>query len=153
MNTKFFFAAVLSLATLASCDKNDNNDNSNIVEKSGLSLSGSQEVPERVTPATGTMNVRYDKGTRMLSFTVNWQNLTVEPIGSHIHGPAPRGVNAGVKFDFTAPLPKTTSGTYNGSVMVDGTTIKEDSLLNGFYYVNIHTATYPGGEIRGQIEF
>lgn len=155
MNTKLFLAAALSLASFVSCDKDDDDDdnNGNIVEKTGLSVSGTQEVPQRETPATGTLNVRYDKDSRMLSFTVNWQNLTAEPIGSHIHGPAPRGENAGVKFDFTTPLPKTTSGTYSGSVMVDGTAIKEDSLLNGFYYVNIHTPTYPGGEIRGQIEF
>jgi hypothetical protein len=37
--------------------------------------------------------------------------------------------------------------------VVDGVRIKEDSLLMGFYYVNIHSATFPGGEIRGQIEF
>lgn len=37
--------------------------------------------------------------------------------------------------------------------MVDGSAIKEDSLMAGMYYFNIHTAKYPGGEIRGQIEF
>ncbi|MEK7224254.1 MAG: CHRD domain-containing protein [Bacteroidota bacterium] len=31
--------------------------------------------------------------------------------------------------------------------------IKELDLLNGNYYINIHTAAYPGGEIRAQIEF
>jgi Cu/Zn superoxide dismutase len=152
MKYKLFLATALVCMGFVACDKDDD-DNNNIVEKRGLALSGNQEVPMRTTPATGTMDVSYNKTSRTLSFTVNWQNLTTAPVGSHIHGPAAKGVNAGVKFDFTTPLPKTASGTYNGSVVVDGTAIKEDSLLNGFYYVNIHTTTYPGGEIRGQIEF
>ena len=45
------------------------------------------------------------------------------------------------------------SGTFTNSFMVDGVAVKEDSLLNGYYYMNFHTTTYPGGEIRGQIEF
>jgi hypothetical protein len=36
---------------------------------------------------------------------------------------------------------------------VDGVAVREEDLLNGMYYINIHTATYPGGEIRGQIVF
>lgn len=144
-------AAFLLMATLPACDKDDDDDN--VVQKSGLAISGSQEVPPVTTTASGTMNVSYDKSSKVLSYTVNWQNLTAAPVMAHIHGTAPRGVNAGVKHDFTAPLPKTVSGTYSGTVTVDGMAIKEDSLLNGFYYVNIHTPTYPGGEIRGQIEF
>lgn len=146
-------AAFLLMAVLPACDKDDDDDDDNIVQKSGLAISGAQEVPPTTTTASGTMDVSYDKSAKVLSYTVNWQNLTAAPTGAHIHGPAPRGVNAGIKHDFFAAFPKTTSGTYSGTVMVDGTAIKEDSLLNGFYYVNIHTPTNPGGEIRGQIEF
>jgi hypothetical protein len=145
-------AAFLLMSILPSCDKDDDDDD-NVVQKSGLAISGNQEVPATATTASGTMDVSYDKSSRVLSYTVNWQNLTGAPMGAHIHGTAPRGVNAGVKHDFSTPLPKNISGTYSGTVAVDGTAIKEDSLLNGFYYVNIHTPTYPGGEIRGQIEF
>ena len=45
------------------------------------------------------------------------------------------------------------SGTLSGTLLVDGTVIKENDLLNGQYYLNIHTSVYPGGEIRGQITF
>jgi hypothetical protein len=31
------------------------------------------------------------------------------------------------------------------------TPAQRDELLGGLYYVNIHTAAFPGGEIRGQI--
>jgi hypothetical protein len=150
--TMLLCAAFMMLFVLPACDKDDDN-NDNIVQKSGLPIGGDQEVPARITSATGSMNVSYDKTAHVLSYTINWQNLTDVPTGSHIHGPAPRGANAGIKHDFFSQFPKNASGTYSGSVTVDETAIKEDSLLNGFYYVNIHTATYPGGEIRGQIEF
>jgi hypothetical protein len=119
----------------------------------GLKMSGAQEVPAKETAASGTLDVSYNKCDKMLTFTVTFKKLTAEPIGSHIHGTAPKGVNAPVKYNFTPLIPKATSGTVTNSVLVDGTTIKEDSLLMGYYYINIHTPKNPGGEIRGQIEF
>lgn len=146
-------AACISLA-LAACDKNDDDDNKNeIVEKKGIAMTGDQEVPAKTTNATGTADVSYNKTTKILSFTLSWTDLSGVPTGSHIHGPAARGENAGVKFDFFDAIPKTVSGTYSSTATVDEVQIKEDSLLKGFYYFNIHTANNPGGEIRGQIEF
>lgn len=153
------FFAVALFALFSSCEKVciwsdcDDNEEKNIISKTGLPLSGSQEVPVRNTPASGTMNVSYNKITHILTYKITWDSLTANPVGSHIHGTAPKGVNAGIKHDFTALLPKTTSGSFTNSVVVDNMAIKEDSLLTGFYYINIHTPTYPGGEIRGQIEF
>ena len=118
-----------------------------------LPMSGLQEVPQRETLASGTFDANYDKTTKLLKYTVRWNQLTGTPTGSHIHGVAARGVNAGIKHDFFAAFPKTVSGTFSNSVMVDGVAIKEDSLLLGFYYFNIHSGQFPGGEIRGQIEF
>lgn len=145
----------LSLAVFAGCDKDDDDDDNNdqIVEKKGIVMNGAQEVPANTVSATGTVDVSYNKGTKVMNFTLNWTGLSGVPIGSHIHGTAARGVNAGVKFDFSAALPKTVSGTYSSSVTVDNVNIKEDSLLAGFYYFNIHTDLNKGGEIRGQIEF
>ena len=99
------------------------------------------------------MDISYNKTSKVLTYTVTWKDLTGNPVGSHIHGEAPRGVNAGIKHDFTALLPKTVAGTFTNSVTVDEVAIKEVDLLNGLYYVNIHTPINPAGEIRGQIEF
>ncbi len=129
------------------------NNSNNVVSKKGLPLSPKQEVPANNSPASGTADVSYNKDNHMLTYTINWTGLTDKPIMSHIHGTAGKGANAGVKHDFSNLLPKTTSGNFSDSVKVDGTTIKEDSLLAGFYYINIHTPKNQGGEIRGQIEF
>ena len=147
----FLAVSICSTSVFVSCDKDDDDDN--IVAKSGLTMSGNQEVPARTTPATGTFDVSYNKNNKVLNYTVNWNALTTTPTGAHIHGTAPRGVNAGIKHDFFSNIPKTASGTYSGTVTVDNIAIKEDSLLAGFYYFNFHTTTFPGGEIRGQIEF
>ena len=144
----------LALSSMVACDKDDDDDdnNGNIVTKNGLVLSGDQEVPAKTTSATGTMNVSYDKTTKMLTLTATWTGLSADPVAAHIHGTAPKGENAGVKVDFHDNV-TSAAGNFNRTVPVDEQAIKEDSLLAGYYYFNIHTPANPGGEIRGQIEF
>lgn len=144
----------LALSTVVACNKNDNNNNnnSNVVSKNGLVISGDQEVPAKTTGASGTMNVSYDKSTKILTLSATWTGLSGAPVAAHIHGTAPKGQNAGVKVDFHDNV-TAAAGTFNRTISVDGDAIKEDSLLLGYYYFNIHTQANPGGEIRGQIEF
>ena len=144
-------AIIASTIVLFACNKDDKDNN--ILTKNGLPFSGAQEVPARATSATGTADVTYNKSTKVLTYTLNWNGLTTIPTISHIHGTAAPGVNAGIKHDFSSGIPKTVSGTFSNSTTIDGVSIKEDSLLSGFYYFNIHTSTYPGGEIRAQITF
>ena len=49
--------------------------------------------------------------------------------------------------------PTGASGSFNGSLYVDGTVEKKHDLMAGKFYIDIHTAAYPAGEIRGQIMF
>ena len=125
---------------------------SNVMIKS-LPMGPDQEVPPNNSPARGTADVTYNKDTKMLTYTLNWSGLTASPTMAHIHGTAARGANSGVKHDLTNVLKKETAGSFTDSVKIDASDIKEDSLLSGFYYFNIHTPANPGGEIRGQIEF
>jgi hypothetical protein len=48
-------------------------------------------------------------------------------------------------------FPTAPSGTVSG--MATLTDDQETDFLAGKWYYNIHTATYTGGEIRGQVEF
>src|SRR5262249_53502233 len=64
---------------------------------------------------------------------------------SHIHN-APVGVNGPVVFGIGADystLPQVRTWNIPAAMVTE--------LLNGNLYYNIHTQTYPGGEIRGQI--
>jgi hypothetical protein len=36
-------------------------------------------------------------------------------------------------------------------LLIDGVKFTEEYLLGGRYYINIHSKTYSGGEIRGQL--
>jgi hypothetical protein len=103
------------------------------------------------------MDVFYTRETRILSYTVKWSGLTGNPILMHIHGLAPTGFAANVVQTILSAANPTAfpanNGKYSGTLLVDGVVVKEQDLLNGLYYMNIHTPTYPGGEIRGQIVF
>ena len=97
-----------------------------------------------------------------MTWSVTWSGLTGAVSLMHIHGLAPRGYNAPVVYNIIAAsnalaLPNPTlypaTGKFSGTVLADGFIIKEQDLLNGLYYMNIHTAANGGGEIRGQISF
>jgi hypothetical protein len=80
-----------------------------------------------------------------LSWTVNYSGLSGPATAAHIHGPAEPGKNASpaVPFQNAGVNPITGSATLTDAQVAD--------LNDGKYYVNIHTAANPGGEIRGQI--
>lgn len=109
-------------------------------------LSGSQEVPPATTPATGMAEVQLNSNTNTLSWKVTYSGLTGPATAGHLHGPAPAGQNAGVVVPFSANLnAQPISGQANLSPE------QAAALANGLWYVNIHTAQFPGGEIRGQL--
>ena len=68
---------------------------------------------------------------------------------AHIHGPAAPGANAPVIFDF-AGVPNATSGAIPEQTFAI-TPAQVADLINGLHYFNIHNASFPSGEIRGQI--
>jgi hypothetical protein len=147
---------------MTSCEKNAEKKKTTDYEKKGIILTGAQETPANISTALGTMDVFYTRDTRILTWSVTWSGLTGPVALMHIHGLAPAGYAAGVVQNIITAsnglaTPNATlypaTGKFSGTTLVDGSIIKEADLLNGFYYMNIHTATYPGGEIRGQIVF
>lgn len=110
-------------------------------------LNGSQEVPPNASGGGGTSIVKYNTETRLLELTGDYQNLAAAVTASHIHSPALPGSNASVLITLTNT--GGTSGTLTGSSNL--TLAQESDLFDGKMYVNVHNATYPGGEIRGQL--
>jgi hypothetical protein len=115
-----------------------------------LPMSGAQEVPAVTTGATGTIQATYSQYSKTLNYTVTFSGLSGNAAAAHIHGTGEPGINAVVLQTF-AGFPAKTAGTYSGSLLIDGVKILEEYLLAGKYYINIHTAANPGGEIRGQL--
>lgn len=107
-------------------------------------LSGSAERPTPVASnATGSFVGTVDRATRVLSYTVTYSGLT--PVAGHLHRTTMANGNGPVEIPFSSlgsPIIGTTTLTTNSRV---------DSLINGFYYANLHTTAFPGGEIRGNI--
>lgn len=127
-------------------------NNRDSVTKKGIALTGDQEVPAVTPSGSGTLDVSYDKTSKVLTYSATWTGMTDSVTMMHFHGPAAKGENAGVVFpihDFT----KGTAGTASGTVTLDEAKMKEADLLGGKWYYNIHTKTHPAGEIRGQVEF
>ncbi len=160
--TSLLFVLVFSMT---SCEKNAEKRTTTDYEKTGIIMSGAQETPAVPSAALGTMDVLYSKETRTLTYKVTWSGLTDSLSLMHIHGLGPTGFAAGVVQNIVAAsnsiFPQKTSGKYtflksgtiSGTLLADGVAVKEQDILNGVYYMNIHTPAYPGGEIRGQITF
>lgn len=107
-------------------------------------LSGAAEVPPTTSKGAGTAAVNLDTATKQITYNVTYTGLTEPAAAAHIHCGAAAGANAGVAVPFATPAsPITGSATLTDAQMAD--------LQGGKCYVNIHTATNKGGEIRAQL--
>jgi CHRD domain-containing protein len=79
-----------------------------------------------------------------LKFTLKFSHLTGPATAAHIHMGA-KGVSGPVVVPLCGPCKSTVTGTVavNASVL--------SAIKKGKTYVNVHTAKYPAGEIRGQL--
>lgn len=140
-------------------------------------LTGAAEFPSNPSSATGFAKVIYDEALHQLTVDVIFNNLTTGNTASHIHcciSPSDPNPLAGVATTtptFTGFPTGATSGTFlgvfdltlassfrAGFITANGGTpgTAEVALKNGLNagqaYLNIHTSTYPAGEIRGFLQ-
>jgi CHRD domain len=107
-------------------------------------LNGASEVPPNQSAGTGTVTATFDTATKQLSWKGNYSGLSGPATAAHFHGPAEAGKNGGVALPITpSASPFTGAATLTDAQAAD--------LLAGRWYVNVHTAGNPGGELRGQI--
>lgn len=109
-------------------------------------LTGSQEVPANSSPATGLacFTIENDGIYDYLNYEISFFGLVAAESAAHIHGPALPGFTAPPIFPLPAGSPKIGQ---LGPIFAP----QLAQLNGGQWYVNIHSTTYPGGEIRGQI--
>lgn len=110
------------------------------------SMSGAQEIPEVVSDAQGVGVFTLDENKTTLYINVSLSNLSGPITGMHIHEAA-AGINGPVVFNLTTFL----TGNRAKGALKNITPDVITKLLNGGYYINVHTGLNPGGEIRGQI--
>ena len=114
-------------------------------DKLKATLDGKSEVPPNTSAAKGSADLEWDAASKKLSWKITYSGLSGPATAAHFHGPAAAGANAGV----AVPIPNATSSPVEGSATL--TDAQAADLAGGKYYINIHTAANPGGEIRGQV--
>jgi hypothetical protein len=112
-------------------------------------LNGAGENPMNGSTATGFGEVQLDDVLFQITVNENWTGLSNPATASHIHGPGAPGTNAPVLFPF-AGVPSATGGSIpQQTFSISSSQIPQFDA--GLMYMNVHTSTFPGGEIRGQL--
>ena len=112
-------------------------------------LTGAQESPANASLAAGGGVATFDPVANTINLSVYFVGLSAPATASHIHLGAP-GVNGPVIVSFVPYTPAATGGSIVGTALAFPVADIPD-LLAGNTYFNIHSSTYPGGEIRGQL--
>jgi len=114
-------------------------------DKMKATLDGAAEVPPVTTAGKGTADVDFDPASKKLSWKVTHSGLSGPATAAHFHGPGEPGKNAGV----AVAIPNAASSPVEGTATL--TDAQAADLASGKYYINVHTAANPAGEIRGQV--
>ena len=102
----------------------------------------SEATPPTDSKGKGTAHVTVNTDTKKVSWTLKADGLTDDATAAHIHGPAAVGAKAAPEIDMSKAI-------MEGSA--DITDAQLADIKAGKTYVNVHTAKFPDGEIRGQL--
>lgn len=156
-SSAFVLASVIVVVTAISCS--DNGDSTGpALETFVANMTGAKERPTPVaTTATGTGTFVFES-SGAISFVVTVPSttpLSSLPTGLHIHAPADTGQSVGVMVGFNGFAVATSGLLAEGTIRGVSATVSLDSLKalirNGRVYLNLHSANFPGGEVRGQL--
>lgn len=106
-------------------------------------MDGTQEVPPNAGVGQGSACLVLD-ANGVANVRVSFAGLTGPPIAAHIHRAA-AGINGPIVFGLVLAGP----GLYTATVTPTPAQLAD--LRGGLWYVNVHTAVFPGGEIRAQL--
>jgi hypothetical protein len=169
------FLGIVALAAAQSAAA----DNDRGFKRLGGQLVGFQEVPSVSTGASGDFKAQINNHENAIDWELSYEDLEGAVQQAHIHF-AQRGVNGGITVFLCSNLGNGPAGTQacpaapatiTGTIMAadvspdipatlaartQGINIGEfDELVRairaGKTYVNVHSTTWPGGEIRDQI--
>lgn len=105
-------------------------------------MDGASETPPVQTEGRGTAYIAYNKRTKEMSWWIQHLDLTSAENGAHFHIG-----RSGKPGPIEIPLELGTMK--NGTQVLSAD--QEKALFEGNMFVNIHSTSYPAGEIRGQV--
>lgn len=125
-------------------------------------LTGSQEVPPTGSPAVGVAGVNFDQGLQRVQVALLVSNIMQATV-AHIHV-GPPGQNGPIvlflygpatPMNFAQPTVLTnrtfTAADLTGPLANQPLSALAQEIARGNAYVNVHTVSFPNGEIRGQL--
>jgi hypothetical protein len=108
-------------------------------------LSGANEVPPVTSPVGGHARFHFDPRTAVLHYDITVTGVSPNLItAAHIHR-APAGSNGPGAF----PIADAGFTQVSGDITLSDADV--DDLLDGNFYVNVHSVDHPGGAARGQL--
>lgn len=107
-------------------------------------LDAAQETPPNDSKGTGAAEIALDTETLRLAWVLTFSGLTSPATAARFHGPAPMGEPGKTAVEFDG-----TESPIEGSAIL--TEAQAGQLLDGLWYMNVHTEKNPDGEIRGQV--
>ena len=135
-------------------------------ERFSASLAGGNEVPPINSAGTAAFEMTISD---TITFSLTFSGLSSNLVVSHLHF-APTKVAGGVMIFLCGggnqpACPAATSGTITGTITAanvtgpsaQGITAGDltsalEAVRDGLSYANMHTTTFPGGEIRGNVK-
>jgi hypothetical protein len=112
------------------------------------SLNGGQVVPAAAGAGSATATVQLSPNNNIYLLSVDWSGLSGAITGAHLHGPAAPGQTAAPM----ATLAVTGNGNGNFHDFFYAITPENaQALKSGQLYIDLHTAAFPAGEVRGQL--
>ena len=118
---------------------------SGAVKRLEATLSGSQATDPN---GAGTAKLRLDRAKRRVCYTIRVRDID-DVVAAHIHR-GRKGVDGGIEVDLIG-------GPRSGTRFTGCTEDVAKSLIRQIlrrparFYVNVHTAAFPGGAVRGQL--
>jgi hypothetical protein len=133
------------------------------------------EVPALSSVGRGTFTATINADGTEMTYELHYERLAAAPTQAHLHF-AQKGVNGGIMIFLCSNLGNGPAGTQAcpaGTATITGTVHDSDvvggagaqgvapgelfaplrGIRGGVVYANVHTTLYPGGEIRGQLQF
>ncbi|WP_418317013.1 CHRD domain-containing protein [Piscinibacter sakaiensis] len=108
-------------------------------------LTGAQEVPPVTTAASGRGTIVFDSNTRQVIIAYATHTVA-SPTVAHIHTGA-----SGVSGPADVMTLNANTGRFTSPAAASLTAQNVTDFLAGRTYFNVHSTTFPAGEIRGQI--